>query len=31
MVGGRLREARRSRGMTLDDVTHEAGLAKSFS
>ena len=30
MVGGRLREARRSRGMTLDDVAGEAGITKSF-
>jgi transcriptional regulator with XRE-family HTH domain len=30
LVGGRLREARRSRGMTLDDVAREARLTKSF-
>jgi transcriptional regulator with XRE-family HTH domain len=30
MVGGRLREARQTRGMTLDDVAGEAGLTKSF-
>jgi transcriptional regulator with XRE-family HTH domain len=30
LVGGRLREARRARSMTLDDVAREAGLTKSF-
>jgi transcriptional regulator with XRE-family HTH domain len=30
LVGGRLREARQGRAMTLDDVAHEAGLTKSF-
>jgi len=30
LVGGRLREARRGLGMTLDDVAGEAGLTKSF-
>ena len=30
LVGGRLREARQSRNMTLDDVAREAGLTKSF-
>jgi len=30
LVGGRLREARQGRGMTLDDVAREAGLTKSF-
>jgi transcriptional regulator with XRE-family HTH domain len=30
LVGGRLREARQGRSMTLDDVAREAGLTKSF-
>jgi transcriptional regulator with XRE-family HTH domain len=30
MVGKRLRETRRDRGLTLDDVAREAGLTKSF-
>lgn len=30
LVGGRLREARQSRTLTLDDVAREAGLTKSF-
>jgi transcriptional regulator with XRE-family HTH domain len=30
LVGGRLREARQGRAMTLDDVAREAGLTKSF-
>ena len=30
LVGGRLREARQGRGMTLDDVARAAGLTKSF-
>jgi transcriptional regulator with XRE-family HTH domain len=30
LVGGRLREARQGRGLTLDDVARQAGLTKSF-
>ena len=30
LVGGRLREARHGRGLTLDDVAGAAGLTKSF-
>jgi transcriptional regulator with XRE-family HTH domain len=30
LVGGRLREARQGRGMTLDGVARETGLTKSF-
>ncbi len=30
LVGGRLREARRARGRTLDDVASAAGFTKSF-
>jgi len=30
LVGARLREARRSRGLTLDDVASAAGFTKSF-
>ena len=30
LVGGRLREARRGRGLTLDDVATAAGFTKSF-
>ncbi len=30
LVGGRLREARRARGLTLDDVAGQAGFTKSF-
>ncbi len=30
LVGGRLREARRAKGLTLDDVASAAGFTKSF-
>ena len=30
LIGGRLRETRRSRGLTLDDVAAAAGVTKSF-
>jgi transcriptional regulator with XRE-family HTH domain len=30
LVGGRLREARQGRGLTLDDVARQAGVTKSF-
>jgi transcriptional regulator with XRE-family HTH domain len=30
LVGGRLREARQARGLTLDDVARQAGVTKSF-